>query len=59
MLKNISSQKIIQTIFLNINELIKLKIVKYNNRLKSQINIDIINCKFYSGKYLKYETNGI
>ena len=36
---------------------IKLKVIKYNKKLKKQIDIKLINYKVYSGKYIVYETN--
>ena len=58
LLKNIKSKSIRKNLFKYINEKIKLKLIKYNIKLKILNNIDIINYKFFSGKYLEYEGNG-
>ena len=38
---------------------IKLKAIKYNKNLRNKFYIKLINYKFYSGKYIIYESNGI
>ena len=48
-----------KTLFVYVEEKKKLKIIKYNKRLQKNININIINYKFYSGKYIIYESKGI
>ena len=58
MLENIKSIYFIKIIFLFVDEKEKLKIMKYNKRLQKNINISIINYKFYKGKYIIYESNG-
>ena len=35
---------------------IKLKVIKYNKKLKDKIDIKLINYKLYSRKYIIYET---
>ena len=55
MLKNIKSKLILQKIFSNLNEKEQLKIVYYNKKLQNNINVDLINYKYFSGKYLIYE----
>ena len=59
MLSNIKSSYFSEIIFSYIYERKKLKLVKYNKSLQKNINISIINYKFYSGKYIIYETNNI
>ena len=59
MLNNIKSYYITKIIFTFMDEKQKLKIIKYNKSLQKNININIINYKFYSGKYIIYESNRI
>ena len=59
MLKNIKSTYIIKRIFQYVDEKSKLKIVKYNKSFQKIINISIINYKFFSGRYIIYESNGM
>ncbi len=58
MLKNIISTYFNSILFSYIDEKQKLKIVKYNKNLQKNINIDIINYKLFSGKYIIYESKG-
>ena len=37
----------------------KLKIIKYNKSLQKNININIINYKFFTGKYIIYQSKRI
>ena len=57
LLENIKSIFFSRIIFSYLDEKIKLKIIKYNKKLKNKIDIKLINYKFYSGKYIIYETN--
>ena len=59
MLKNIKSSYFIKLIFVYIDERQKLKLVKCNKNLQKNIDISIINYKFFSGKYIIYESNRI
>ncbi len=59
MLKNIKSSYFNSIIFSYIDERQKLKIIKCNKNLQKNMNISIINYKFFSGKYIIYESNGI
>ena len=59
MLKNIKSTYFIKNIFLYVHEKQKLKVVKYNKSLQKNIDISITYYKFFSGKYIIYESNGI
>ena len=44
--------------FSYIDEAIKLKIIKYNKNLQNDLDINIINYKFFKGKYIIYESDG-
>ena len=57
MLENIKSIIIIKKVFNQLDELEKLKLIKYNKNIQNKINIDITNYQFFCGKYIKYETN--
>ena len=59
MLKNIKSTYFIKNIFLCVNEKQKLKVVKYNKSLQKYIDISIINYKYFTGKYIIYESTRI
>ena len=59
LIDNIKSNDIINIVFSNLDEKIKLKSIKYNKKLQNIINIKLINYKFLSGKYIIYEENGI
>ena len=56
MLESIKSRFFIKLIFSLIEEEKKLKIVKYSKMLQNKIDINLTNYKFFSGKYIKYET---
>ena len=58
MLGNIKSRYILNIIFSNINDEKKLVLVKYNNKIKDRLNIDLIDYKFLSGKYFIGKRNG-
>ena len=55
MLKNIKSSYFIKIIFSYTIEKRKLNLIKYNNVIKNILEIDIINYRFFSGKYIIYE----
>jgi len=59
MLKNIKSTYFIKIIFKYIDEKHKLKLVKCNKDFQKNIDININNYKYFSGRYIIYETNGI
>ena len=59
MLENIKSSYIMKILFLYVDEEKKLEIVKYNKSLQKNIDISIINYKFFTGKYIIYESNRI
>ena len=56
MLINIKSSFISKRLFYNLDKKRKLKIVKYNKKLQNKINLDIIDYKSFSGRYIEYET---
>ena len=53
MLDNIKSKYIIKTFFSLLGENKKLKIVKYNKCLQDKIEINLINYKIFSGRYIQ------
>ena len=55
---NIKSKYIIKIIFSYMSEKIKLKTIKYSKYLQNKLNIELINYKLFSGRYIK-EENGI
>ena len=57
-MKKLKAIFFIRTIFLNIKEVKKLKIVKYNKSLQNILNIKLINYKYFTGRYIIYEQNG-
>ena len=59
MLNNIKSIFLIKMIFSNSEEKPKLELIKYNKNLQKILNINIINYKFFSGKYIIYISKGI
>ena len=58
MLANIKSSYFIKIIFSFLDEKTKLKLIKYNKCLQKNININLINYKILSGRYIIYEENG-
>ena len=58
MLQNIKSSYFYKIIFSFTSEKRKLNLIKYNNVLKNILDIDIINYRFFSGKYIIFEKNG-
>ena len=57
LLKNIKSKYVIKILFSNLDEKVKLKAIKYNKKLQRIIDINLNNYKFFSGRYIEYETN--
>ena len=57
LLDNIKSIFFYKILFSYLDEKIKLKTIKYNKKMQNKIDIKLINYKFYSGKYIIYETN--
>ena len=58
MLENIKSSYFIKIIFSFLNEKTKLKLLKYNKCLQNIMNINLINYKISSGRYIVCEENG-
>ena len=56
MLDNIKSRYLAKLIISYLYERVKLDIIKYNKTLQYLMNINLINYKYYSGKYIIYET---
>ena len=58
MLKNVKSMYFVKYLFSFLDEKTKLEIIKYNKIMQNILNINLINYKFFSGKYIEYESNG-
>ena len=58
MLECIKSKYIVQIIFSYINEKKKLFLIKFNNKIKERLNINLFDYKFLSGKYFIGKKNG-
>ena len=52
MFEKIKTQYFIRLLFYNIDERSKLKLIKYNKGLQNLFEINLINYKILSGKYL-------
>ena len=59
MLKDIKSFYFILKLFLHLDEKQKLKVAKFNKSLQKQIDISILNYKYFTGRYIIYGANGI
>ena len=59
MLKNIKASYFIQKIFTFIDEAQKLKLIRHNKNLQMNLNISLINYKFFNFVYVIHEPNGI
>ena len=57
MLKNVKSSYFTQLIFSDISEGRKLKLLKHNKNLQKEMNINLINYKFFSQRYIIYDSN--
>ena len=57
MLEDIKSIYFREKIFSLIGEKRKLYIIKYNKNLQENMNINLLNYKIFSGKYIIFETN--
>jgi len=57
MLEKIKSKYLVQNIFSMLNQKRKFKLVKYNKNLQNDLDIDLIDYKNLSGKYIIYEEN--
>jgi len=58
MLDQIKSRYILKKIFSNIKEEMQLSLVKYNNKIKDRLNIDLIDYKYLNERYFIGEING-
>ena len=58
MLNNLKSSYLLQYLFSFINEGQKLRIAKYSKKLQDILDIRLINYKFFSWRYIIYESNG-
>ena len=47
-----------EIMFSYVDEGSKLKLAKYNKNLQKKFNLSLINYKFFSGRYIKYELEG-
>ena len=54
----IKSSYFIKIIFSFIDDKTKLKIVKYNKSFQNELNINLINYKVFSKRYIIYDSNG-
>ena len=59
MLKDIKSSYFIELLFSHVDEKQKLKVVKFNKNFQKTIHITIANYKYFTGRYIIYESNGI
>ena len=57
-INNIKSSYLVIILFSHFDEKRKLKIINYNKAIQNLLDINIINYKIFSGKYIKYESNG-
>ena len=57
MLDNIKSTYFIKILLCSLDEGRKLDIIKYNKRIQNNMNINLINYRIYSDRYILYETN--
>ena len=58
MLKNSKSIYFIKRLFTFVDEKDKLNIIKYNKKMQNILDINLINYKFYSDRYIIFEKNG-
>ena len=59
MLENSKSIYFIKKLFTFVDEKTKLDIIKYNKNMQNIMDINLINYKYFKGRYIKYEQNGI
>ena len=59
MFQNIKSSYFIKLIFTFVEEVQKLKLVRYNKSIQRNLDISIINYKFFKGNYIIYESKKI
>ena len=58
-MKNVKSFYINKKIIFLLDEKRKLELLKYNKRLQNMLNLNIIDYKSFSSKYIIYEKSGI
>ena len=58
MLKNSKSIYFIKRLFTFVDEKNKLDIIKYNKNMQNILDINFINYKFFSDRYIIFEKNG-
>ena len=58
MLKNIKSIIIIKKVFSRLRIKKKLDLIKYNNIIKNRLDINLLDYKTFSGRYIVYEKEG-
>ena len=58
MLKNSKSIYFIKRLFTFVDEKDKLDIIKYNKNMQNILDINLINYKFFSDRYIIFEKNG-
>ena len=59
MLQNIKSYYLIKFIYTFVEEVQKLRLVRYNKSIQKNLDISIINYKLFKGNYIIYESNRI
>ena len=57
MLRGIKSSYFIKIIFSYVDDCRKLKLIKYNKIIQKILDINIINYRFFSGRYIVYDSN--
>ena len=57
MIKNVKISYFLRVLFFYMDEKQKLELIKYNKSLQENMNITLINYKFFSGRYIEYESN--
>ena len=58
MLKNVKSIYFLRLIFSFVDEKQKLELIKYNKNLQENMNITLINYKYFKGEYIINESKG-
>ena len=59
MLQNIKSSYFIELIYTFVEEVQKLRLVRYKKSIQKNLDISIINYKLFKGNYIIYESNRI
>ena len=59
MLQNIKSSYFIELIYTFVEEVQKLRLVRYKKSIQKNLDISIINYKLFNGNYIIYESNRI